>query len=186
MIGLGVYDELILDTIDPETGEVYPAMTCRNDEVMASRCQVDNALSVIWSIKASAKFNNDAALALRGAFKTKRIRLLEHELDAEDTLAQLPGWKNMSAEEKLKYQMPYIQTTLLVNELVSLQSDLSGQNLKLTEQRMGRKDRFSSLMYNNWVMVQLEMEELRSQNTTESADNFAERMRAATFGPTMY
>ena len=49
--GLSVYDILIRDIYDPENGEIYPALSCCNDSVMADRCKVDKAKKVIWSIK---------------------------------------------------------------------------------------------------------------------------------------
>ena len=69
MSGLGVYDELIKDMLDPDTGEVYPALSCCNDKVMAERCKVDNAPKVIWSIKANKQFNNDICILLRNGFQ---------------------------------------------------------------------------------------------------------------------
>lgn len=60
-LGLGIYDCLSKDIIDPETGEIYPALSCFNNQEMASRCTVPGAEKVIWSIKASAQFNSDCA-----------------------------------------------------------------------------------------------------------------------------
>lgn len=51
---------------------------------MASRCTVQGAPRVIWSIKASAQFNSDCAFALREGFRSNRIRLLIDEYDVDD------------------------------------------------------------------------------------------------------
>ena len=53
-VGLGLYDALIQDIVDPKTGILYPALTCCNNQEMADRCRVPNAEKVIWAIKASA------------------------------------------------------------------------------------------------------------------------------------
>ena len=37
-LGLGVYDCLSRDIVDPETGEMYPAISCCNNTEMAARC----------------------------------------------------------------------------------------------------------------------------------------------------
>ena len=66
-LGLGVYDALARDMVNPDTGELYPALSCCNNAEMASRCTVIGAKKVIWSIKASAQFNSDCAFMLREA-----------------------------------------------------------------------------------------------------------------------
>lgn len=58
-LGLGVYDILASDIVDPDTGEIYPALSCCNNQEMADRCTVPGAEKVIWSIKANAQFNSD-------------------------------------------------------------------------------------------------------------------------------
>lgn len=90
-IGLGVFDSLARDIVDPETGEVYPALSCCNNAEMASRCTVPGADKVIWAIKASASFNSDSAFLLREGFRSGRIRLLINEYDAEEALSDIKG-----------------------------------------------------------------------------------------------
>lgn len=50
-LGLGVYDALARDMVNPDTGELYPALSCCNNAEMASRCTVVGAKKAIWSIK---------------------------------------------------------------------------------------------------------------------------------------
>lgn len=155
-IGLGVYDCLARDIVDTETGEVYPALSCCNNTEMASRCTVIGADKVIWSIKANAQFNSDCAYLLREAFKSGRIRLLCTEYDAEEILNDIRGYSSLSSAEKLQIQMPYINTTLLVDELTKLQHEESSGKVKIFERSGMRKDRYSSLSYNYYVAIQLE------------------------------
>ena len=89
-VGLGCYDALARDIADPETGEVYPALSCCNDKTMAERCSSPNADKVIWSIKANAQMNSDCAVLLREGFRSGKIRLLVSEYDAEDLLGGIP------------------------------------------------------------------------------------------------
>lgn len=58
-IGLSCYDQLAADMTDPDTGEIYPALSCCNNQEMADRCVVPGADKVIWAIKANAQFNSD-------------------------------------------------------------------------------------------------------------------------------
>lgn len=156
MVGLGVYDALARDIVDPSTGEIYPAISCCNNAEMASRCTVIGAEKVIWSIKASAQFNSDCALLLREAFKNNRIRLLNSEYDAESTLKTLRGFDALSPSEKMMFQLPYINTTFLIDELTKLKHDESAGRIRIVERAGMRKDRYSSLAYNYYVSLQLE------------------------------
>lgn len=155
-IGLGVGDVLMRDIVDPDTGEIYPAISCCNDSTMADRCTVIGAPKVIWSIKANAQFNSDCAFLLREAFRSGRIRLLETEYDAEESLKDIKGYKGLSQHDKLKFQMPYINTTLLIDELTKLEHEEVGGKVRVHEKSGMRKDRYSSLAYNYYVSVQLE------------------------------
>lgn len=172
-VGLGVYDCLTKEIMDPETGESYPALSCYNDKVMADRCAVPGAEKVIWSVKANAQFNSDCAFLLREAFRSGRIRLLETEYSAEQNLSSLKGYSSLSPSDKVKLQMPYINTTLLIDEITKLQHEESGGKVKLFERTGMRKDRYSSLAYNYYVATQLETKiNRRMQNELSGSNMF--------------
>ena len=181
--GLGVYDKLIQDIVDPTTGELYPALSCCNDKVMAERCKVDNAPKVIWSIKASASFNNEICILLRSGFQNGKINLLVSDSEADEILSDKI---KMPAYEQMQYKLPYMQTTLLVYELINLEYEIKGTNVKITEKSGMRKDRYSSLAYNYWVQCQLEREMLRKQKTGFNANEFAAKLRKLNQRPNMY
>lgn len=168
-IGLGVFDCLTRDIVDPDTGEIYPALSCYNNSEMASRCAVPNAPKVIWSIKASSQFNSDAAFLLREGFRSGRIRLLDNEFEAEELLKDVAGYSKLSPVEQAKIQLPYIHTTLLIDELVNLQHETNGDKIKVFEKHGMRKDRYSSLSYNYYVALQLEQK--LNRQMASSADS---------------
>lgn len=187
MSGIGLFDALIKDIFDPETGMVYPALSCCNDKIMAERCKVDNAPKVIWSIKASASFNSEICTLLRSGFKQGKINLLVDDDEAEGILAdKIKNYSKMPAGEKLSYTAPYLQTTFLVYELINLQYEIKGANIRIIEKSGMRKDRYSSLAYNYWVMCQLEREVLRKQKTGFNASEYASKLRRLNHKPTMY
>lgn len=155
-VGLGVYDCLVREISDSDTGEMYPPLSCCNDKTMAERCSDPRAEKVIWSVKANAQMNSDCAVLLREGFRSGKIRLLVSEYDAEDILGSIKGYSSMTEAEKMKYQLPYIHTTLLIDELVKLRHDESGGKVKIYEKAGMRKDRYSSLAYNYYVATQLE------------------------------
>lgn len=169
-LGLGVYGCLARDIVDPETGEIYPALSCCNNQEMASRCTVMGADKVIWAVKANAQFNSDCAFLLREAFRSGRIRLLATEYDAEELLGDIRGYSSLSPAERMQLQLPYIHTTLLIDELTKLQHEESGGKVRIYEKTGMRKDRYSSLSYNYYVAMQIEnkMSKRNSMNISSS------------------
>ena len=155
-LGLGVYDALVRDMIDPESGEIYPALSCYNNQEMADRCTVKGAEKAIWAIKGSPALNSECAVLLREGFRSGKIRLLITEYDAESFLAEIKGYASLTPSEKIRLQMPYVHTTLLIDELVKLQHEESGGRVRIFERAGMRKDRYSSLSYNYYVATQLE------------------------------
>jgi hypothetical protein len=185
--GLGVFDALIRDMVDPETGELYGALSCCNDKDMAARCKVSNAPEVIWSIKASASFNNEICILLRSGFKQGKINLLVSEFEAEEILKdKIKGYAKMQPFEQLQYKMPYIQTTFLIYELTKLEHEIKGTNIKIIEKTGMRKDRYSSLAYNYWVQCQLEREILQKPQASFDIKSYAKQMKKLNKRPNMY
>lgn len=165
-IGLGVYDALVRDIVDPDTGEIYSALSCCNDPTMAERCTTPGARKVIWSIKATPALNSECAVLLREGFRSGKIRLLENEYNGKEFLSDIKGYGSLNPPEQTALQMPYIHTTLLINELVKLQYEESGRNVKVYERSGMRKDRYSSLSYNYYVATQIEAKVSRRQDTS--------------------
>lgn len=155
-VGFGIFDALVRDITDPETGEIYPALSCCNNAEMAARCTSKGADKVIWAINGSPQFNSQCAVQLREGFKTGKIRLLSTEYDGEESLAALKGFNSLTSSDKALFTLPYINTTLLINELINLKHEESGGFVKVYEKSGMRKDRYSSLSYNYWVACQLE------------------------------
>ena len=175
-VGLSVLDCLSNDINDPETGEIFPALCCCNNDDLASRCVVKGAPKAIWAIIGSAKFNSDVALLLREGFKSGRIRLLINEYDGEEAMNGIQGFASMDVADKTKLLMPYINTTLLINEIVNLRHDESNGLIRLSEKSGMRKDRYSSLSYNYYVALQLESEMRRkSVRVTQTKEEFVFR-----------
>lgn len=154
-IGLGIYDALCRDIVDPVYGVVYSPLSCCNDPVYADRCIDKHAPKVIWAIQATAQFNNDMYISLRDGFKQGYINLLVTEFDAEENLKNSRGYNSMPSAEKTKLLLPYIHTTLLVNELINLEHETKGTNIRVYEKSGMRKDRVSSIGYSYYVLNQL-------------------------------
>lgn len=163
--GIGVYDFIIKPQYDSEYGVTYNAMTCVNDDNMAARCKIRNAEKVIWSIKATADFNNKAAILLRSAFQNGNINLLASEFEAEEFVKKIRGYSKMTSRDQLLLKLPYVQTSLMVNELINLEHEVKGTNIRVFERSGMRKDRFSSLEYNYYIVQQELALKLKPKNT---------------------
>ena len=155
-VGAGVADLLLRDIPDPVTGDIYPAISCCNNQDMADRCISKDAKKVIWSIKATSKFNSDIAYLLREGFSSGRVRLLETEIDGESSMNELRGYSSLNPSERTFMSLPYVHTTLLIDELTKLQHEEKDGLVRLYERSGRRKDRYSSLAYNYWVACQVE------------------------------
>lgn len=176
-VGAGVADLLLRDIPDPETGDIYPAISCCNNPEMASRCVEPDARKVVWSIKAGTQFNSDAAYMLREGFRSGRIRLLETEIDGERNMSEIRGYNSLNPSERTQLALPYIHTTLLIDELTKLQHEEKDRRVKMYERSGMRKDRYSSLSYNYWVACQVE-NKLRRRNASRSSASTAFMFRA--------
>jgi len=153
-IGFGVVEALMKDIYDPDTGVVYEALSCFNNPEIAERCQVPNAPKKIYAIKGNASFNSECALGLREAFRIGKIQLLEHEVNTDELLAEMGV--NLPYEERYHFQLPYIHTTLLVDELINLEYEARNGVVRVKEKSGMRKDRYSSLSYNIYVAKEIE------------------------------
>lgn len=172
-LGVGVYDFIIKDQYDSDTGNTYKGMSCCNDTDMAMRCKIKDAKKVIWSIKGSASFNTEMCIALRTAFQNGRINLLITEFEAEENIKlSYKTFAKLTPREQALHKMPYIQTSFLINELINLEHTINGANIKLTEKTGMRKDRYSSLGYNYWVVTQIE----KKARPKSDAKNFVTKL----------
>jgi hypothetical protein len=165
--GLGVYDFITKEQYDTTTGETYEAMCSCNDDNMASRCTVKSAKKVVWTIKASAEFNSTAATSLRAGIKNGNINFLASEFDVEDSIKKTSGYSKMSATEQARLKLPYVQTSLLINEMINLEHEIVNNKVKLKERSGMRKDRVSSLEYNYYI-TQLLATKLKPKKQTQN------------------
>lgn len=176
-LGLGVSDALMTDIYDPKDGNTYGALSCYNNSDLASRCLIKDAPKVIYSIKGQSEFNSQCAITLREAIKQGQIRLLISEYDAEDILGELKGYSSLEPADALYYKMPYIQTTLMINELINLEYETKNSVIKVKEKSGWRKDRYSSLSYNIFVAKIIERE-MASAPTHKTIENMVFNFRA--------
>lgn len=168
--GMSVYDELAKVQYDEERDVEYEAWCAFNDDEMKDRAKSPNPLPVIFSIKAGNKLNHEIATSLRGVLQSSYIELLINEIEAKDMLMDKKYYNEASLEDKVLYERPFIQTTLLVNELVNLEYEVIGGYIKVKEKSGKRKDRYSSLAFANYLAKYLEDKNLHNNNSYDPDD----------------
>lgn len=157
-LGLGVSDALMTDMFDAERGITWGALSSYNNEEIAKRCAVQDAPKVIWSIQGTAEFNSQCALGLRESLRNGQVRLLISEYDADEALEDLRGYSSLTPPEMVEYKLPYVYTSLLVNELINLEYEVKNNVVRVKEKSGMRKDMYSSLGYNIYVAKAIERE----------------------------
>lgn len=158
------------DMYDPERGVTYAALGCYNNDDINARCKVKGAPKKIWAMLANNDINSQCALVLREEFRQGNVRLLKDEDDFDEDFSTLTGFNKLSVEDKAKLKLPYVNTTLAINELINLETEVRGNFVKVRERAGQRKDRFSSLSYNIYVSNILEKEfaQLHKEDSFES------------------
>lgn len=155
-IGQSVLDYIMgADRFDPVYGETYGAMNVMNRPELEDRCKVKNAPKRIYAIKANSRENNDMTLTLRAGFQNGYINLLVNDTNIEEKLSKIRGYGKLSEYQQVSMKMPYVQTTLLVNELINLTHEMNNGLIKVKERSGMRKDRYSSLQYGYYFLQEL-------------------------------
>jgi len=162
--GLSLYDDCARILYDEDRDIEYPAWCALNNDEMKKRALDSNALPIVYSIKVvKQEVNHNMAMNLRSDFEKGKIKLLINELDGRDYLLEKHNLDAKSSEEQALLLQPYLQTTILINEMVNLEYEMRNGFVKLQEVGSNRKDRYSSLSYCNYYARELESE-LKKKN----------------------
>jgi hypothetical protein len=167
---LNLYTSCAKVLYDTDRDIEYPAWCAMNDEVKKNLALDKNALPLIFSISVvQREVNHEIAMFLKNCFEHKKIRLLVDEIRGREFLEDNKEYIKSSTEDKVNMELPYFQTTALVNELVNLEYEISSGFVRF-KKTSARKDRFSSLAYGIYYSKILEMELFN--NTDEDDYNF--------------
>lgn len=162
-IGQGVADFIMVqDRFDPVYGQMYKAMSSINNPEMNERCKSKDTTKCLYIIKPNGKQNNDMCLSLRAAFQNGYINLLASETDMEDKWStKIKNYNKLTDRQKAMLSLPHYQTTFLIDELINLDHEISNGLIKVKEKSGMRKDRYSSLEYNLYVVDQIRISKKR-------------------------
>lgn len=180
--GITVYDMLTSETKDDIRGKEYDAMkvmrhSSLDDKVyeeLSERCLSQNAKECIYPISATQSLNSQIAVSFRDRLKRKLIKFLVDDAEEELFLIKSGNKDILDQEDGSNRSFllsPHIQTTLMINECISLEMEVLGQGMvKLQEPPGARKDRFTSCSYLNWYVSFMDQELLKDTDDTSDWD----------------
>lgn len=164
-IGLPVLDLLGEQLVDDETGEEYRPLCAYNDEDLKARCRVQNAIPMIFGMRANSQLNSDMIVEMKALFQQNKVEMLVDESEAENFLTKTNKlYKDGEPEKRAEMMLPYVQTSLAINECIQLETELRQGRIAVKERGTNTKDRFSSILYLCWVSSLIEKENMREDN----------------------
>ena len=171
--GVTVLDELGKILYDEERGVEYSPLKSMNDEDLAKRCSHPDAEALVYTINASAKFNNDIAFNLKNLLVSGKLDLLVDKEDVVEEIERLMGSSIISGDPDLQlfYERPYLETKLLISEMLRLEYEkLENTGLvRLREKKSEMKDRYTSVAYGCWFAYMLVLDNFTKEQDDEYA-----------------
>lgn len=176
--GIFLFDFLSGVTKDETRGVEYPGYTVLNtDKIEAKvynelteRTLSKEAIPIIFPISATQQLNSAIAVSFKERMKSKLVNFLVDDNEEEEFLIK-SGNKDIidqnNPELRAYLLNPHMQTTLLINESIALDMDLTGAAglIKLVEPPGFRKDRYSSCSYLNYYVSLLDTDLLKDRNS---------------------
>lgn len=152
-LGLTVLDELGEYTNNTERGIQHPPLKAMNEDKYIERCGYVEAQKCVYCIHGNSQLNHDIATQLKTSFHNKTIKMLGSQLQAEDWIED---YITLPPEVQARKLLPYINTSLMQDEIISLEYEVKEGFIKVYETGRHRKDRYSSLAYGNYFIRERE------------------------------
>jgi hypothetical protein len=176
--GVSVFDALSQVTRSDERGLDFPPFTVAEYDFVDEKLKDElrgrtlglNAMPVVFPILASQSLNSQMAASFRSSLQRKLWQFLIPEGTAEEWLTK--NNKEFISDSNdssvfAHFMNPYVQTGFLVSECINLDMTLVNGMIKLTERPGCYKDRFSSVMYMNWIISQFDKDLLKQNEDTD-------------------
>lgn len=158
-LGVGLVDFLTIAQVDPETGETLPPLGVMNDEDGSyKKRKVEGTIDdVLYLMKANAPLNTEMYTYAQVSIQNSRIKFLLDEKDAKIKLLETKVGQNMKSEERNERLMPYVNTSMLFEQMCNLVQENEGFNIILKQSSRGiPKDKFSAFIYGLYLIRQYE------------------------------
>ena len=158
-LGIGLLDYMVKGQVDPETGDFLPDFGIDNDEdKFYKKYKTENTeLDAIYIIKANMPINTEAHSYVQTQLSSGKIKFLIDESQAKVKLLGTKIGQTMDPEKRNEYLKPFVETTILREQMLNLIEDNEGVNiiLKMSSRSVG-KDKFSAFEYALYYIKQEE------------------------------
>ena len=162
-LGVGLIDFMTKAQIDPETGDNLPPFGVEGgtaEETMNLYKKVKGAgveENAMYLIKANAPINTEAYSYVQTQMGSGRVKFLIDEQAAKIKLMSTKVGQNYTPDKRNEYLQPFVQTTILREQMLNLTEEHEGFNiiLKQSNSRI-KKDKFSSLVYGMYYIKKQE------------------------------
>jgi hypothetical protein len=175
-LGVGLIDFMTKSQIDPETGDELPPFGVEGgtfDEVhdQYKKIKGENIVKdAMYLVKANAPINTEGYAYVQTQLSSGKIKLLIDEREASTKLMSTKVGQNMTPEQRAEYLMPFVQTSILKDQMMNLVEDNEGVNIILKQNNRGiKRDKFSAFQYGLYY-VKLDEERKRKRKTSSIAD----------------
>lgn len=145
-LGIGLVDELMKESFDPNTGE---SLGCWNTINTDAQPEVSESEKCLYDLKPQSA-NSDIIVSFIDMVESGKLRLLEKKQNADYSIKDKDNY--------VENILPFIQTDFLVEEISNLQLKALPSG-KVTVDRVIKKygkDRFSGLAYLLWYIKTFE------------------------------
>lgn len=149
-LGAGLVDMLTMDTIDPDTGETLYNWGVVNDEDNKYRNMKteDTIIDAMYIMKANQVLNSEMYAYCQSEINAGRVIFLIDEATAKNKLMSQAQGKKMSQSKRADYLMPFVQTSILKDQMLNLIYENDGAHIILKQSsKKIKKDKFSALIY---------------------------------------
>lgn len=162
-LGAGLVDFMLIDQVDPETGDILPnfgvgGATWENWEKDFRKYKTpDTELDAMYLIKANAPINTEAHTYVQTQLASGKIKFLIDETQAKSKLMTTKMGQAMSPDKRADYLKPFTLTTILREQMLNLVEENEGVNILLKQSSKGiKKDKFSAFEYGLYYIKQEE------------------------------
>lgn len=149
-LGAGLVDMLTMDTIDPDTGEtLYNWGVMNDDDNKYKNMRTDDTITdAMYIMKANQVLNSEMYAYCQSEINAGRVIFLVDESIAKNKLLSQAQGKKMSAGQRADYLRPFVQTSVLKDQMLNLVYENDGAHIILKQaSKKIKKDKFSALIY---------------------------------------
>ena len=153
--GEGLVDMLTSDQVDPEDEKMYAGLGVINDverddgRWRYKETYTENTIrNAIYVMKANVSLNSEMYSYCKNQMSMGRLRFLIDETTAKNRLMSQAQGQKMSANKRAEYLLPYVQTSILRDQLLNLIEETEGAHVILKQDNKKiKKDKVSALVY---------------------------------------